>query len=140
MIPSVSPAHGQDQAMPGLQQKITFPGELHRCGPKASLAQARQSALRTCLLNVFNIAAADREMQSSPSHTSPRVRGDRGYKPVFVPFPGNHQDTGLAAQITRALQGQAMVISLCALEAFLVSSPTRGTWQEYSSCSGEPQS
>lgn len=73
-------------------------------------------------------------MQSSLSHTYSQVHGDQGYKPVFVSFPGNDQDTGLAAQITHTLQGQATVISLCALEAFSVSSPARGTWQEYSSC------
>lgn len=118
----------------GAVARNAVPAELQHFGPKASLAQARQSALQMGLLNVFNIAVADREMQSSPSHTSPQVRGDRGYKPVFVSFPGNDQDTGLAAQITRALQGQATVISLCASEAFSVSSPARGTWQEYSSC------
>lgn len=138
MTPSVSPAHGQDQMMPGPGQHATARNNVHRelqhWAPKASLTQAHQSALQMCLLNVFNIAVADRVMQSSLSHTSSQVHGDRGYKPGFVSFPGNDQDTGLAAQITRTLQGQATVISLCALEAFSVSSPARGTWQESPSC------
>lgn len=110
------------------------PSEPQHSVPKASVAQTRQSVLQMCLLNVFNIVAADRVTQSSLSRTSSRVHGDHGYKPVFVSSPGNDQDTGLTAQITCVLQGQATVISLCALEAFSVSSPARGTWQEYSSC------
>lgn len=86
--------------------------------PKVRAMLVHQAVLQMCLLNVFNIAVADRVIQPSLSHTSSCVRGDCGYKPVFVSFPGNDRDTGLAAQITAALQGLAMVISLCALEAF----------------------
>lgn len=99
-------------------RRSEFYPKIHHFAPKASTMLVRQSALQMCSLNVFNIAVADRVIQSSLSHTSSRVHGDCGYKPVFVSFPGNDRDTGLAAQITAALQGQAMVISLCALEAF----------------------
>lgn len=129
---SISPAHARTR--PCLATARNFSGEFQHLDPKASPVQARQSVLQMCLLNIFNIAVVGREMQSHPSHTSSPARRDRGYKPVFVSFPKNDQDTGLAAQITRALWGQAMVISLCALEAFSVAGPARGTWQEYTSC------